>query len=173
MPAREIIAFYGKSGKIEEIKYTFKFIWRFILEKLAFFSPISPIRRFLHKLRGVKISKGVYIGHEVVIDRLYPDQVILEDNCSIGDRTTLYAHANIPSKTRLKKIYPRTVKPIRIGKGVWIMPGCIIILGVTIGDEAVVAAGSIVTKDVPPRTLAGGAPAKVLKDLSKHEIFKN
>ncbi len=173
MPANEIISFYGKSGKFEEFKYTIKFISRFLLEKLAFFAPISPIRVLLHKIRGVKIGQGVYIGHEVIIDRLYPDQVILEDNCSIGDRTTLYAHANIPSNTRLKKIYPRNVKPIRVGKGVWIMPGCIVILGVTIGEEAVVATGSIVTKDVPSKTLVGGSPAKVLKDLSEHRVFNN
>ena len=53
-----------------------------------------------------------------------------------------------------------------IGKGVWIMPNVTIIPGVTIGDEAVVATGSVVTKDVPPRTLVAGVPAKVVKDLN-------
>ncbi|MCR9010677.1 hypothetical protein NVS78_00180 [Gabonibacter sp. KD22] len=54
-----------------------------------------------------------------------------------------------------------------IGKGVWIMPNVTIIPGVVIGDESVIATGSVVTKDVPPRTLVGGVPAKVLKDLNK------
>ena len=45
------------------------------------------------------------------------------------------------------------------------MPNVTIIYGVTIGDEAVIATGAVVTKDVPPRTLAGGVPAQILKQL--------
>ena len=56
--------------------------------------------------------------------------------------------------------------PTKIGCGVWIMPAVIIIPGVTIGDEAVLATGSVVTKDVPPRCLVAGVPAKVVKDLN-------
>lgn len=48
----------------------------------------------------------------------------------------------------------------------WIMPNVTIIPGVTIGDEAVVATGSVVTKDVPPRVLVAGVPAKIVKDLN-------
>ena len=55
----------------------------------------------------------------------------------------------------------------RIGNGVWIMPNVVIAPGVTIGDEAVIATGSVVTKDVPPRSLAAGVPAKVVKNLSE------
>ena len=76
------------------------------------------------------------------------------------------AHANIPSDTILKKLYPRSIKKTVIGKGVWIMPNVTIIPGVTIGDEAVVATGSVVTKDVPPRVLVAGVPAKIVKDLN-------
>lgn len=89
------------------------------------------------------------------------------------DRSVITAHANIPSNTRLKKIYPRKVMQTRIGKGVWVMPNVIIAPGVTIGDEAVLATGAVVTKDVPPRCLAAGVPAKVVKDFSDHEIFKD
>ncbi|MCK5079208.1 MAG: acyltransferase [Bacteroidales bacterium] len=101
-----------------------------------------------------------------MFDRVFTDQIYIGDNTSIGDRTIITAHANIPSDTRLKKLYPRKVSPTRIGKGVWIMPAVIIIPGVTIGDEAVIATGSVVTKDVPPRCLVAGVPARVLKDLS-------
>ena len=48
---------------------------------------------------------------------------------------------------------------------VWIMPNVTIIYGVTIGDEAVIATGAVVTKDVPARTLVGGVPARILKQL--------
>jgi maltose O-acetyltransferase len=51
------------------------------------------------------------------------------------------------------------------------MPGAIIAPGLTIGDEAVIATGAVVTKDVPPRCLVGGNPARVIKDLSDHPAF--
>lgn len=54
--------------------------------------------------------------------------------------------------------------PITIGNNVWIGCKSIILKGVTIGDGAVIAAGSVVSKDVPPHTLVGGVPAKVLKE---------
>jgi len=54
--------------------------------------------------------------------------------------------------------------PIKIGNHVWIGLNATILKGVTIGDGAVVAAGAVVTKNVPPKTLVGGVPAKVMKE---------
>ena len=64
-----------------------------------------------------------------------------------------------------------TVKkaPIRIGNDVWIGMRSIILKGVTIGDGAVVAAGSVVTKDIPPRTLYGGNPARFIKEIPSED----
>ncbi|MDA5559893.1 maltose acetyltransferase domain-containing protein [Exiguobacterium sp. MMG028] len=56
-------------------------------------------------------------------------------------------------------------KPVTIGNRVWIGGGAIINPGVTIGDEAVIASGAVVTKDVPPRTVVGGNPARVIKTI--------
>lgn len=58
-----------------------------------------------------------------------------------------------------------TARPIRIGNNVWIAANVTVIGGVTIGDDAVIAAGSVVTRDVPPATLAGGNPARVIRQL--------
>lgn len=173
MPAQEVLDFYGYKGFIGKILYGFKFVWRFILDKIAFFCFIKSWRTVIHRWRGVNIGKGVYIGHEVMFDRVFTDQIFIGDNTSIGDRTIITAHANIPSETRLKKIYPRKVMQTHIGKGVWIMPNVTVAPGITIGDEAVIATGSVVTKDVPPRCLAAGVPAKVVKDYSDHEAFKD
>ena len=165
MSAKTILKFYGKSGLIYEVLYSMKFLFRFVLEKVCFFIPISSLRVRIHRLRGAKIGNGVYIGHNVTIDRLYPDQVTIEDNCSIGDNTMIYAHANIPSNTPLKERYPRTVKPVTIGPGSWIMPSCKITPGVMVGKNSVVAIGSVVTKSVDSFTLVGGNPAKELKKI--------
>ena len=166
MPADDVLEYYGKKGALAKVNYGIKFVLRFWLDKLAFFCFIKSWRTHIHRLRGVNIGKGVYIGHEVLFDRVFTDQIFIGDNTSIGDRSIITAHANIPSNTPLKKIYPRTVKQTRIGKNVWIMPNVTIAPGVTIGDEVVVATGSVVTKDIPSRSLAAGVPAKVVKDLS-------
>ena len=167
MPASEVLEFYGMNGFWGKIRYGFRFLFRFFLDKIIFFCPIKHWRTVMHRWRGVKIGKGVYIGHEVMFDRVFTDQISIGDNTSVGDRTIITAHANIPSDTILKKLYPRKISKTRIGKGVWIMPNVTIIPGVVIGDESVIATGSVVTKDVPPRTLVGGVPAKILKDLNK------
>lgn len=166
MPASEVLEFYNLKGFWGKLRYGLRFVWRFFLDKIAFFCVIKSWRTVIHRWRGVNIGKGVYIGHEVMFDRVFTDQIYIGDNTSVGDRTIITAHANIPSDTRLKKLYPRKVSPTRIGKGVWIMPAVIIIPGVTIGDEVVIATGSVVTKDVPPRCLVAGIPARVIKDLS-------
>jgi acetyltransferase-like isoleucine patch superfamily enzyme len=143
-----------------------------MLDKVAFFCFIKSWRTAIHCMRGVKIGKNVYIGHEVVFDRVFTDQISIGDNTSIGDRTIITAHANVPSDTRLKKIYPRKIMPTKIGRGVWIMPGAIIAPGITIGDESVIATGSVVIKDVPARCLVAGNPAKIKKDLSENDMLK-
>ena len=55
--------------------------------------------------------------------------------------------------------------PIEIGNGVWICAGCTVIAGVKIGDKSILAAGSVVTQDVPSGELWGGVPAKRIKTL--------
>jgi acetyltransferase-like isoleucine patch superfamily enzyme len=166
MPAKEVLQFYNLDSPLGAFWYGTKFVLRFILDKIAFFTFIKSWRTTIHRWRGVKIGKDVYIGHEVIFDRVFTDQITIGDHSAIGDRAIISAHANIPTNTRLKQIYPRKIMPTVIGKGVWIMPGVIIAPGVTIGDEAVIATGSVVTKDVPARTLVAGVPAKVVKDLS-------
>lgn len=55
--------------------------------------------------------------------------------------------------------------PVRIGKNVWIGSNAIILADVTIGDGAVIAAGALVNKDIPPMVVVGGVPAKVIKEI--------
>jgi acetyltransferase-like isoleucine patch superfamily enzyme len=58
-----------------------------------------------------------------------------------------------------------TAKPIHIGKRVWLGANVTVLQGVTIGENAIVAAGAVVTKDVPANTIVGGVPAKILKTI--------
>ncbi|WNJ17640.1 sugar O-acetyltransferase [Pontibacter sp. G13] len=89
---------------------------------------------------------------------------------TIGDRVMLAPHVQIYTATHPLDPVERSsgkefAKPITIGNDVWIGGGAIICPGVTIGDAAVIAAGAVVTKDVAPRTVVGGNPAKVIKEI--------
>jgi len=170
----EILALDGKkSGRISRVRFLLSMVKRYLLERLAFFSPSNRFRVWCYRAMGVRIGGGVYIGNYVTFDRIFPHHVRVGDRTSIGDRCLITAHANIPSATPLRAIYPRTVKDTVIGVGVWIMPNCTIAPGVRIGDYAVIATGAVVTKDVPPKSLAAGVPARVVKDLSTHPAFQS
>jgi len=105
------------------------------------------LRVFLHRLRGVQIGKGVWIGHGSLIETAYPSLVRIGDNVTIGIRTTIVAHF-------------QEVGGVTIEDNVYIGACALILPGITIGEGAVVAAGSVVTASVPPRTLVQGNPAK-------------
>lgn len=168
----EVLAIDGKRGRAARARFVLAMAKRYLLERIAFFSPSNRIRVWCYRHIGVRIGTGVYIGNYVTFDRIFPQRITVRDHASIGDRCLITAHANIPSDTPLRAIYPRTVKETVIGEGVWIMPNCTIAPGVHIGDHAVVATGAVVTEAVPPRTLAAGVPARVVKDLSGHETFQ-
>lgn len=166
----EILKLSEDNKRFSRLKLVIRFLKVFILEQLANISPTNSIRMVFYRMMGLNIGKDVYIGNYVIFDRIFPKKIFIGDHTSIGDRCIITAHANIPTKSPLRVIYPRSVKETFIGKGVWIMPGCIIIPGVRIGDYAVIATGSVVTKDVPSCCLAGGVPAKILKKIDIHDV---
>jgi acetyltransferase-like isoleucine patch superfamily enzyme len=88
----------------------------------------------------------------------------IADDVMIGPNVSLITsgHPIEPSQRRAFVI----AKPIVIGRCVWIAAGATIIGGVTVGDNSVIAAGSVVTKDVPPNALVGGNPARVIRSIS-------
>ena len=89
---------------------------------------------------GIYIGDGTFIGHNVILATLNHD---------------------LNPNTRAD-MYP---KPIHIGKKVWIGSGAIVLPGVSIGDNSVIAAGSVVTKNVPENVVYGGNPAKFIKKI--------
>ena len=104
------------------------------------------LRVALHRGRGVKIGKDVWIGYDVVLDTSRPFAITLEDDCVLSLRVTVLAHF-------------REQVGVTIGRGAFVGAGALILPGVTIGEGAVVSAGSVVTRSVPSFTMVQGNPA--------------
>lgn len=111
-------------------------------------------------------GRHISIGKRVFINSCcqFQDQggIFIDDDCLIGHSVilaTLNHDLDPLSRQNLRHA------PIHLGKGVWLGARVTVLPGVTIGDHAVVAAGAVVTKDVPARTIVGGVPAKPLRSL--------
>jgi len=162
-----ILFLYNKNQTfLNRFFYIAKFLFRFFLSRVSLFCPNIKLRVLFAKWRGVKIGNDVYIGHNVEFDMIFPSLITIGDHCGIGSGVYISAHHSIPTETPLSKVYPREIQPVIIGKGVDVNLNVIIQPGVKIGDYSIIGNGAVVTKDIPPMTLAVGIPAKPIKDLS-------
>ena len=145
------------------------------------FDDADEIRALFSELIGKKVDESfllippfftaggdeVRVGHNVFVNQncTFYDLGGLDiaDDVMIGPSVNIITtgHPLKPSQRRAVTIG----KPIRIEKSAWIAAGVTIIGGVTVGENSVVAAGSVVTKDVPPNTLVGGNPARVIRSI--------
>ena len=139
------------------------------LQQLARILPgARTLRVALHRARGVRIGKDVWIGYDVILETSQPALISIEDGCSIGMRATIIAHF-------------KETRGVKIEQGAFIGPGAIILPNVVIGHGAVVTAGSVVTRSVPPETVVQGNPAVPIAscglplgpDISMKEFSRN
>ncbi|MFC2060269.1 acyltransferase [Chloroflexota bacterium] len=136
------------------------------LQMFAMYVPMFPSTRVrLQRMRGVKIGKNVFIGPEVAIDPALPNLITIEDDVALAGRNVLLAHSSPTSYIREEQHLKAEFVPVKIERGAWIAVGAIILHGVTVGRNSIVAAGAVVTKDVPPYTIVAGVPAKVIKEI--------
>ena len=119
-----------------------------LLQQLAMFAPGGfGLRVALHRLRGARIGKDVWIGYGALIETAYPNMVTIGDRVVIGIRYTIMAHF-------------QEIGGVTIKNDVYVGTCAVILPGVTIGEGAVINAGSVVTTSVPPMTVVQGNPAK-------------
>ncbi len=142
-----------------------------LLHRLTFNMPGGyTLRPWLHRLRGVRIGPRVWISRMVYIDELHPEEVTIGGNSSIGIRTSIITHFYWGPRRRSSRS-----GPVTIGDDVFVGPHCIVLPDVTIGDGAVVLAGTVVSRDVPEGVLWGmpkaGALARVTVPLTHHYSF--
>lgn len=115
---------------------------------------------------------NVHVGKDVVINfncNLVDDgDIYLGDNCLIGPGVSI-ATAIHPISPRLRRHVLQYNKPVRLGKNVWVGANATILPGVTIGDNSIIGAGSVVTKDVEADTIVVGNPARVLRKITAED----
>jgi acetyltransferase-like isoleucine patch superfamily enzyme len=117
-----------------------------------------------HKLSIGEHSK---LSRELYLD--LTDQITIESNVTFAMRVTLSTHTGL-AESPLAALYPFATAPIIVRKGAYVGASVTVLQGVEIGSCAVVAAGAVVTKDVPSRVVCGGVPARVLKTLPEEEV---
>jgi maltose O-acetyltransferase len=111
---------------------------------------------------NIEIGENFYSNHNLVI--LDANKVKFGDNVFIAPNCGFYTAGHpLDYETRNKGL--EYAKPIEVGNNVWIGGNVIVLPGVTIGDNVVIGAGSIVTKDIPSNSVAVGNPCKVIKEL--------
>ena len=113
--------------------------------------------------RGLRIGKNVYIFQDVEIDPGYPFLIEIGDNCRISKGVTILAH----DATTFKDLGITRLAPVKILEGSFIGQRAIILPGVTIGPKALVAAGSVVNRDIPEGKAAAGNPARPYSSYSE------
>lgn len=158
----------------------------YLVEFFMFIAPHDPmscaIKRNLLRWRGAKIGKKVKIWRDVMIDDY--SKLSVGDNVTISRSTILVTlggveiHDNvmmgyackilsaahrIPPINEMMRTSGVEIRPIVIGEDSWIASGATILSGITIGKGAVVAANSVVTKDVPDYAIVAGNPARILR----------
>jgi acetyltransferase-like isoleucine patch superfamily enzyme len=128
-------------------------------------APWGGVRKWLQRKRGVKIGKNVHWGTHVVVDYPYPNFVVVEDGASISGNDYLLAHCKpLAYHDGCSESY---VAPVIVHKNAWIAINVTILPGVEIGEGSIVSAGSVVSKSIPPFTVASGNPAKVVADIAE------
>lgn len=124
--------------------------------------------KFFNLYRGgfaaFAIGDSVFIGDECLFD--LADHISLEDQVSLGERVVILTHTNVGYRDHpLQSYFPPKQAPVRVLRGSFVGAGATIMPGVTIGPEAFVAAGAVVTEDVGTRELVAGVPARLIRSI--------
>lgn len=133
-----------------------------VFGRMALFMPGGhSLRPTLQRWHGVRVGKRVWISQWVYLDQLYPEAITIGDNSTIGLRTSIFAHFHWGPRRE-----ENGAKKVVIGENVFIGPHCVVLPGVRIGAGAVIKAGTVVTRNVPPNTFFGDSPGRPLARIT-------
>lgn len=168
---------YGQVSLMRVIAQVFRNIWRKLLSNMmdwAILEPLNPrkLRPMFMRKMGCHVGKGCFVGDHVRIDQGHADLITIDDHAHIASGCRLLCHQRDLSDYKVGDDYAKLgykLRPIHLCKGCLIGMETFVMPGVTIGEGAIVGAGSLVTKDIPAWTIATGRPAKVVKQIPKRE----
>jgi acetyltransferase-like isoleucine patch superfamily enzyme len=141
----------------------FKVMKNFIFIQISRYCPIIPLKNWIFRtFLRMKVGENTAVALMVMVDIMFPEKITIGRNSIIGYNTTILTHEYLIEEYRLGDVV--------IGSNVMIGANSTILPGLIIGDRAVVAAGSVVTKDVPEGAFVGGNPAQLI--YSKEEMAK-
>lgn len=178
---------------MKKIKRFFKKIAYCLYRITVYYLPSSELSRFSNFLRvvfakmilkkcgrHVTIDRHAHFGIDITIgdyssigqDCWVMNHCDIGNNVMMGPECRIYTHNHMHSRTDLPMIRQGFMPPknVKISDDVWIGARVIILPGVIIGEGSIIAAGAVVSKDVPSYTVVGGVPAKVLKKRPKNSI---
>lgn len=172
----ELNRYHNTHTKVNKVK---RLLWDIVWLLFARFTPrwcLNNWRSNLLRMFGARIGKGCKINGNVRI--WLPDNLAIGDNCWIDEGVRLYCVDKIEigndcvisvdaflctaSHDVASPCFSLVSRPITLSNAVWLAGKAIVLPGVTIGDGAVVGAGAVVCDDIPPWTVVGGNPAKII-----------
>ena len=144
-------------------------LYRKSAKLLAKYFPLNAVRVRALRAAGYRVGRAVTIGEELhVTDDLgwRHGVLVIGDRVAIAQRVLIILTSH-PNASRLRQRVGEVRGAVVIHDDAWIGAGAIILPGVTIGEQAIVGAGSVVTRDVPPGAVVAGNPARVLKSIEE------
>ena len=111
----------------------------------------------------VTIGNGNWFNNNVTV--IANGKITIGNGCQIGDLVAIYDCDFHELNPATRNHSPGPIRPVSIGNNVWLGSRAMILKGVTVGDNSVVAAMSVVNKDVPPNCVVAGVPAKIIRHL--------
>lgn len=167
-------------------KYIYAFIEGFLIDRILTSIPSWTIRKFFLKIGGVKIGKGSHIDMSCFFHSVrnisIGDYSHINQSCFIDGRGDLFIGNSVSisyysklctgGHDPMSRDFKGDHRPIKIEDYVWIGVSAIVLKGVTIGEGAIVAAGSVVTKDVEPYSIVAGVPAKKIGERTRNLNYK-
>jgi maltose O-acetyltransferase len=131
---------------------------RVVLHDVRFFN------LYRRGIRGLTVGNDCFLGGECLLD--LAEGIYLEDQVTLAERVLILTHTNVGYRDHpLQRHFPPVAAPVIIGRGSFLGANVTVLPGVRIGEGSFVAAGSVVTADVPAHTLVGGIPARPLRAL--------
>ncbi|MBD3859313.1 acyltransferase [Bacillus sp. 28A-2] len=132
-----------------------KVVKNFIFIQLARYTPFMGMKNWIYRtFLRMKVGEDTAFALMVMVDLMFPEKITVGRNSVIGYNTTILSHEYLIKEYRLGEVY--------IGDEVLIGANSTILPGVTIGDGAIVSAGTLVNKDVPAGSFVGGNPMRMI-----------